>query len=299
VRPGFSFNDNAGRKPIPATAGIGLRLPHHGTVLGSTAAIDWLEVHPENYMTQGVVLEELDAIVKMYPLSLHSVGLSLGSVGAPDCDHLKRLRRLVERYQPALVSDHLSWSAFRGTHFPDLLPLPYTRESLQVFATNVDRVQSQLRRNILVENPSTYGAVPHSVMSEALFLSELVDRTGCGILLDLNNIYVSALNAGKDPQSQLEDYLAYLPRECVGEIHLAGHLVTTAEDGSRLYIDNHGAAVCPDVWRLFRVTIEALGARPTLIEWDSCLPPLEVLQAQAATAQSIMETADHAETAVC
>jgi hypothetical protein len=276
-----------------------LRLPHHRTVLDSDPEIAWLEVHPENYMTQGVALEELDAIARRYPLSLHAVGLSLGSVGAPDAGHVKRLRDLVERYQPALISDHLSWSAFRGAHFPDLLPLPYTRESLEVFANNVERVQAQLRRSILIENPSTYGALPHSTLSEAQFLAELVDRTGCGVLLDINNIYVSALNAGREPQSQLEEYLVYLPFECVGEIHLAGHQVAKADNGSRLYIDDHGCAVCPDVWRLFAITIGAWGARPTLIEWDNCLPALAVLQEQAAQAQSILQTARHTRAVAC
>jgi hypothetical protein len=177
--------------------------------------------------------------------------------------------------------------------------LPYTRESLQVFANNVDRVQSQLRRNILVENPSTYGAPPHSLMSEAQFLAELVDRTGCGVLLDINNIYVSALNAAREPQSQLEEYLEYLPPGCVGEIHLAGHQVAKADNGSPLYIDDHGCAVCPDVWRLFAITIGAWGARPTLIEWDNCLPALTVLQEQAAQAQSILQTTRHTEAVAC
>ncbi|HEX4270467.1 MAG TPA: DUF692 domain-containing protein [Rhizomicrobium sp.] len=275
--------------PIPARAGIGLRLPHHCRVLEQGRVADWLEVHAENYMSGGVHSEELETIGRDHPLSLHAVGLSLGSVEPVREDHLQALADLIARCQPGLVSDHLSWSRSGGTYFPDLLPLPYTEEALAVTARNIDRVQTVLGRPLLVENPSSYFAIPGSAMSEPEFLGELARRCGCGVLLDLNNIYVSARNRGDDPFRILPAYLAAIPAGAIGEIHLAGHLVETLEDGRELRIDDHGSAVCPDVWRLYENVIAALGDRPTLIEWDTAIPPLEILQAEASTAQAIMD----------
>jgi hypothetical protein len=294
VNPRFSRNDAYRPGPISATAGIGLRLPHHQWLIEHRPAAAWLEVHPENYMTEGVASAELDRIACDYPLSLHAVGLSLGSVGGPDPQHLKRLQELVTRYQPLLVSDHLSWSAVDGIHLPDLLPLPYNSEALGVFVESVDRMQSALKRQILVENPSKYLRLPHS-MSEAEFLAEIVRKSGCGVLLDVNNIYVSALNCGLDPDSQLLEYLENIPGRSIGEIHLAGHSTVTGEHGRQYRIDDHGSQVCGQVWQLFRTVIAALGARPVLIEWDTRLPSFEVLQGEARVAQRFMEESAAAE----
>ena len=281
-------------QPIPARAGIGLRLPHHDWVLEQHPNIAWLEVHPENYMTDGSASEELERIARNYPLSLHAVGLSLGSPAGPDAQHLARLKELVARYQPGSVSDHLSWSASDGIHLPDLLPLPYTEEALAVFATNVERVQATLARPILVENPSRYMSLPHSTLTEAEFLEQVVQRTGCGVLLDINNIYVTARNCGADPESQLREYLRRLPGGSIGELHLAGH----SASGHRL-IDDHGSQVCAEVWQLFRTSVTTLGPRPTLIEWDTRLPSFETLQDEARAAQWIMTMAEQPDAVAC
>jgi len=294
VNPRFSRNDACRSGPVSATAGIGLRLPHHRWVLEQRPAVNWFEVHPENYMTAGAQSAELEQIATDYPLSLHAVGLSLGTAGGPDLAYLERLGELVSRYQPCLVSDHLSWSAVDGTYFPDLLPLPCTDEALDVFAEGVDRTQSALKRQILVENPSQYFPLPHA-MSEADFLAGLVRRTGCGVLLDINNIYVSALNCGSDPDGQLHEYLAKIPHSNIGEVHLAGHATVIGADGQQRRIDDHGAQVCGPVWQLFRHAIETLGPRPTLIEWDTRLPSFEVLQGEASVAQWILEESAPAE----
>ena len=288
VNPEFFRNDARSPGPVCATAGIGLRLQHHRWLLEQRPRAHWLEVHPENYMTAGAQSAELDRIANHYPLSLHAVGLSLGSAGGPDSAHLERLRELVSRYQPCLVSDHLSWSAVDGTYFPDLLPLPYTDEALGVFAANVDRTQSILKRQILVENPSKYIPLLHA-MSEADFMAEVVRRTGCGVLLDINNIYVSALNFGSDPNGQLHEYLAKIPHASIGEVHLAGHATVIGADGHQRRIDDHGARVCGPVWQLFRRAVQAIGPRPTLIEWDTRVPSFEVLQGEASVAQRILE----------
>ena len=251
-------------------------------------AVAWLEVHPENYMTDAAQSAELERIANNYPLSLHAVGLSLGSVEGPDPAHLEKLRELVSRYQPCLVSDHLSWIAIDGNHFPDLLPLPYTEEALEVFAASVDRTQSSLKRQLLVENPSRYFPLPHA-MSEAEFLAALVRKTGCGVLLDVNNIYVSARNCGTNPYAQLRDYLVRIPHSAIGEVHLAGHATVIGTDGRQRRIDDHGSQVCEQVWQLFRNTLETIGPRPTLIEWDTRLPSFETLQGEARIAQWILE----------
>ena len=245
-------------------------------------------------MTAGSASAELERIARDYPLSLHAVGLTLGSPAGPDPDHLAQLNQVVARYQPGLVSDHLSWSASDGIHLPDLLPLPYTEEALQVFARNVERVQDTLARAILVENPSRYMSLPHSTLTEAEFLEQLVQRTGCGVLLDINNIYVTARNCGVDPASQLEDLLRKLPGSSIGELHLAGH--STA--GNRL-IDDHGSQVCAAVWQLFRTAVATLGPRPTLIEWDTRLPTFEALQGEARIAQRIMTPVEQLHAIAC
>jgi uncharacterized protein (UPF0276 family) len=284
------YSGNAlGVGPIPARAGIGLRIPHHRWVINHRPAVAWLEVHPENYMTESVHKSELDLICRDHLLSLHSVGLSLGSAEGVQDDHLARFDELITRYQPGLISDHLSWSQVNGVYFPDLLPLPYTEEALEVVARNIDKVQTKLRRRLLVENPSSYFCFASSVLTEAEFLDELVRRSDCGVLLDVNNIYVSARNHDEDPHQILASYLDSVPPEAIGEIHLAGHFTRILENGRELRIDDHGSQVCREVWQLYERTIATLGIRPTLIEWDTAIPPFTTLQAEARTAQAILD----------
>lgn len=270
---------------IPARAGIGLRFPHHRTVLEEAPAAAWFEVHAENYMGGGRALEYLAAIRRDYPISLHGVALSLGSAEGLDERHLQRLVALAERIQPALVSEHLAWTASGGVHFADLLPLPYTEESLEVVCRNVERAQQALARRLLVENPSTYLRYRHSTIPEAQFMAALASRTGCAILCDVNNIYVSACNHGFDAGA----YLRALPAAAVAEIHLAGHRLRRLEDGRSIRIDDHGARVAPEVWSLYREAVALFGRRPTLIEWDTGVPPLAVLLDEAAKAQRILQ----------
>jgi uncharacterized protein (UPF0276 family) len=278
----------AGRKSIPAAAGIGLRPLHHAWVIQQRPDAAWFEVHAENFMLHAPLREDLELIALHYPLAFHAVGLSLGSVSAPAMDHLHQLRALVTRFEPQLVSDHLAWSRVEGIHLPDLLPLPYTEEALGVVISNVHRVQDVLKREILLENPSRYVTRAGSSLSESDFLAEVVLRTGCGVLLDINNLYVSAVNQGTDPSGALDEFLNALPPESVGEIHLAGHAIVAGESGRRMRVDDHGARVCDEVWRLFRSAMSVLGAVPTLIEWDTRIPSFEMLQQEAAMAQGML-----------
>ncbi|KVD30738.1 DUF692 domain-containing protein [Burkholderia ubonensis] len=276
-------------RPAPARAGVGLRFRHHRIVLDQRPAVAWFEVHTENYMEGGVALQYLDAIRRDYPLSLHGVGLSVGSADGLDARHLARVRAAVRRFEPALVSEHLSWSAVGGTYLADLLPLPMTDEALAVVCRHVDQVQAALGRRILIENPSTYLRYVQSTIPEWEFLSEMVRRTGCGLLCDVNNIYVSACNHGWDPQT----YLAALPAAAIGEIHLAGHSVRHLGNGRTLRIDDHGSRVAAEVWPLYHDALRRFGAVPTLIEWDTDVPPLETLLQEAARADSMLEAIRH------
>jgi uncharacterized protein len=269
---------------IPARAGVGLRFPHHQAVIEHKPAVAWFEVHTENYMGGGAPLRYLEAIRRDYPLSLHGVGLSLGRVDGLDADHLDRIVRLAARIEPGLVSEHLAWSISDGNYLGDLLPLPLTEEALDVVCDNVDRFQHALSRQILIENPSSYLRYRHSTMAESDFLVAVARRTGCGILCDVNNIFVSAENHGWDALA----YLAALPPAEVKELHLAGHTVRQLNDGAKLRIDDHGSAVEPAVWALFRQAVLRFGARPTMIEWDSNIPPLDVLVEQADQASAIL-----------
>jgi len=269
---------------IPARAGIGLRTPHCREMIESRpAAAGWLEVHSENYFGDGgqphAFLETLRAD---YPLSLHGVGLGLGSTDPLDSEHLRRLAQLIERYQPGLISEHLCWSAAGGRHLNDLLPLPYTEEALAHVVQRILRTQEFLGRAILIENVSSYLRFTHSTIPEWEFLAEAARRTGCGILLDVNNIYVSAVNHGFDAQC----YLAAIPAQAVQEIHLAGY-----DDSGACLIDTHGTAVSDPVWSLYRDAIRRLGERPTLIEWDTDIPALDVLLAEARQADAILQDA--------
>jgi uncharacterized protein (UPF0276 family) len=278
---------------IPAAAGIGLRMQHMAALASEDAnaplTTPWLEVHSENFLCPGGPrLAMLDAIAARYPLSCHGVGLSLGSAEGLEPAHLARLKKLFERVKPALISEHLSWSITGGVYLNDLLPLPYTEEVLETVYRNVDTAQNTFGRKILVENPSLYLGFSGSTMSETEFLERLVARTGCGLLLDVNNVYVNAANTARNAQ----DYLDAIPADAVGEVHLAGHSIN-AESGMRLLIDTHSTRVCDDVWALYRRVIALMGAKPTLIEWDLDIPALPVLLQEAATAQRILSVMEN------
>ncbi len=272
---------------IPARAGVGLRAPHCAGMRRQRPAVGFLEVHPENYMgAGGPAHEALEELRTFYPLSFHGVGLSLASCEAPDKAHLARLRALIERYRPGLVSEHLAWCAFEGRFFNDLLPLPLTEETLDLAAANIRQAQDALGRRILIENPSLYGLPAGSVIPETDFLAELAARTACGLLLDVNNVAVTSANLAGDPFA----YIAAVPAEAVGEIHLAGHTVEERGAG-RLRIDDHAHPAPPEVIELTRAFLARAGPRPVLFEWDSDLPPLAALVDQARIAQTLLDEA--------
>lgn len=272
---------------IPACAGIGLRSPHHRDALVNPVRTGWLEVHSENYFGKGgIPIRDLEAIRADYPLSLHGVGMSLGSVDELDRQHLRQLQDLIQRIEPGLVSEHLSWSSFGGRYMNDLLPIPYTDETLRHLTARISQVQDCLGRQLLIENPSSYLEYGFSSYTESGFLNELAHRSGCGILLDVNNVYVSCVNHGWNAL----DYLSDIAADKVGEIHLAGHTVKTVGEQSIL-IDTHNAPVSDAVWELYQAAIQHLGSRPTLIEWDADLPAWQVLVAEAATADTYLEQA--------
>jgi uncharacterized protein len=269
--------------PVPAKAGIGLRFQHHAAVLETAPGVAWMEVHTENYMGGGAPLACLDAIRRDYPISLHGVGLSLGSAEGLDAAHLDRVRRVADGVEPALISEHIAWSVVDGIYLADLLPLPMTAEALAVVCRHVDQVQSALKRRILVENPSTYLRFHYSPIPEWEFMAAVAARTGCGLLCDVNNIFVSAHNHGWDASA----YLAALPPAAIGEIHLAGHSVR-ALPGGALRIDDHGSQVIPEVWALYEEALARFGPVPTLIEWDNNVPALDVLVAEASCADTLL-----------
>ena len=275
------------RDSIPARAGVGLRFRHHQEVLEARPAAAWFEVHTENYLGGGSAPAYLDAICRDYPVSLHGTGLSLGSAEGLDPAHLARVRELVKRIEPGLVSEHLSFSVAGGNYLADLLPLPLTEEALKIVCRNVAQVQDHLKCRILVENPSTYLQFRHSTIPEWEFLALVARRTGCGILCDVNNIYVSACNHGWRASA----YLAALPPEAVGEIHLAGHRVRRIDEARTLHIDDHGSRVAPEVWALYDEALARFGPVPTLIEWDTNVPPMAVLLEEAAHASVRIEEA--------
>lgn len=264
-------------------AGIGLRAAHHEALLAGPRRAGWLEAHAENYFARGgaqpAILERLRAD---YPLALHGVGLGLGSATALDLGHVAELRRLAARCEPLFVSEHLCWGHAGGAHLNDLLPLPYTEEALRHVVSRVDELQQRLGRQVLVENLSSYLQFAHSTLTEWEFLAALATQSGCGLLLDVNNVFVSSRNHGFDPL----EFIAALPLAAVREIHLAGHEVERF--GAReLRIDTHDRAVCDEVWALYRATLARFGPVPTLVEWDQALPPLDVLVAEAARADAI------------
>ena len=272
---------------IPASAGIGLRSQHYVDLLENKPDVKWLEIHPENYFGEGgLPLYYLEKLREVYPLSMHGVGLSLGSVDDLSLDHLGKFKSLIERFEPALVSEHLSWGSFDGDYLNDLLPLPYTEESLLHFCERVCQTQDFLQREILIENPSSYLGYDHSTIPEVEFLVAVAERTGCGILLDINNVFVSAENHGFDALA----YLDQVPAGKVGEIHLAGHARNKVGEETIL-IDDHGSRVCEEVWRLFEYYMNKSNTAPVLIEWDSEVPELDVLLDEAEKAGKIMEQA--------
>jgi hypothetical protein len=268
-------------------AGIGLRLPHVAEIAAARPHLGFLEVHAENYMAETAALYRLLELRRDYPVSIHAVALSLGSAEELDRIHLGRLTALIERVEPMLVSEHLAWSAIGGAYLNDLLPLPYTEESLEIFCRHVGEAQEVLGRRLLIENPSSYLRFHNSTIPEAEFLTETARRTGCGILCDVNNIYVSATNFRFDPIA----YLDALPAAAIGEIHLAGH--HAAEDVDVL-IDDHGSRVAQPVWELYAQTLRRFGALPSLIEWDTNLPALEILLKEARHAQELADVHRHA-----
>jgi len=266
------------------TAGLGLKPQHYDDALAATAPGLWFEVHPENYMSAGGPrLSALAAIRQDHPLSLHGVGLSLAADADPDPEHLKALRTLVDRFEPFVVSEHLAWSTHRGMHQPDLLPFPRTRAALARIAGNIGRMQDALGRPVLVENPSLYLPLTGHDLDETDFLTALVSTTGCGLLVDVNNVFVSAHNLGYAAAA----YLDALPAAAIGEIHLAGH--GPDEGGSTLLIDTHGAPVAEGVWALYRRLIDRIGPRPTLIERDDDVPAFAVLMAERDRAQTELQ----------
>jgi len=270
---------------IPARAGVGLKAEHYADILDSRPDIGWFEVHPENYMGAGGPPHAyLTRIRELYPVSLHGVGLSIGSDGPLDQDHLARVKALIDRYQPGLFSEHLAWATHDDIFFNDLLPLPYTQETLQRVYEHIDEVQSVAGRQMLLENPSTYVQFEQSEMGEIEFLTEIARRTGCGLLLDVNNVYVSATNHDYDPGAYIEAF----PVERVGEVHLGGHARQQDDAGEPLLIDDHARDVDDAVWQLYRRLIARTGRIPTLVEWDNDVPDWATLFAESQRAEAIM-----------
>lgn len=269
-----------------AFAGVGLKPGHFEQALAARAEGLWFEVHPENYMVDGGPrLAWLESIRVRHPVSLHGVAASLAADAAPDAGHIARLAGLCERLEPMLVSEHLAWSTWRGVYRPDLLPFPRSREALLRIASNIERLQDALGRNIAIENPAHYLHIEQHQYDEIDFLEELVQRTGCSLLLDVNNVFVSARNLG----ASAEAYIDAFPAAAVAEIHLAGHS-TDPELGERLLVDSHDAPVAPQVWALYGRLIARIGPRPTLIERDDKLTAFEALLAERECAQAILRT---------
>jgi uncharacterized protein (UPF0276 family) len=283
------MSDQARHDTLPPRAGLGLKPEHCDTILAEAPDVGFFEVHAENYMGDGGPPHRmLAAIAECYPLSLHGVGLSIGAARPLDPAHLARLRRLIDRYRPQSFSEHLAWSTHDEGFLNDLLPLPYTEETLVRVAAHVDQTQQALGRRMLLENPSTYVLFAESTIDEIDFLTAVVEATGCGLLLDVNNVMVSAVNHRLDPYA----YIDRFPVELVGEIHLAGYDETVDDAGDRLLIDAHGSTVRDDVTALYRHTLRRTGPVPTLIEWDNDVPDFATLLAEARRAETLMADED-------
>lgn len=277
--------DTPQQPTLPSTPGVGYKSIHFNDLRADPGPVQWLEIHAENYMGDGGrPLAQLRALSEQFAISVHGVGLSIGGQDPLDRDHLDRLRHLLDWLKPASFSEHLAWSTHTRGFLNDLLPLPYTQNTLTRVAAHIDQVQTTLGRQMLLENPSTYLAFAETEMDETDFLSELTQRTGCGLLLDVNNVFVSATNQQTDPRA----YLAAFPVHTVGEIHLGGHDVQTDEHGAPLLIDSHGAATADPVWQLYAELIARIGPAPTLIEWDTDVPSWPILRAEAALAADIL-----------
>jgi uncharacterized protein len=279
---------SAATAELPARAGVGFKPAHFSDIVASPQPLGFFEVHAENYMgAGGPPHAQLGALRERYALSIHGVGLSIGSTEPLDRCHLARLKALCERYQPQSFSEHLAWSSHQGVYFNDLLPLPYTEQTLRRVVEHIDDVQTELRRTMLLENPSTYVRFSESTIPETEFLAAISRQTGCGLLLDVNNVYVSARNHGTSPL----DYLDAFPLDRVMEIHLGGHHEDTDEAGGTLLIDAHGTPVADPVWALYRHVIGRTGPVATLIEWDNDVPDWPTLRAEADAAEQILASA--------
>jgi len=279
---------------LPAQVGVGFKPTHFRDILAAAQPVGFFEVHAENYMgAGGLPHAQLGALRERYALSIHGVGLSIGSLEPLDREHLARLKVLCERYQPESFSEHLAWSSHGDVYFNDLLPLPYTRETLAKVVEHIDQTQTALGRTMLLENPSTYIAFAESTMTEVDFMDEVSKRSGCRLLLDVNNVFVSARNQGTDPQS----YLDAFPLDRVKEIHLGGHDRACDDAGVPLLIDSHGSPIANEVWTLYQRVIARAGPVATLIEWDNNVPDWTTLRAEAIAAQGLLAVASRASAA--
>jgi len=282
----YSFDIARPDKGLPRAAGVGLKAAHMAQILEERPNIGWFEIHPENYMgAGGMPHRTLSQIREHYALSIHGVGLSIGGAGDLDTAHLDRLKSLIDRYQPHSFSEHLAWSTHQGRYFNDLLAAPYTSETLQSVCDHVEQTQDHLGRTLLLENPATYIAFEDSTIDEIEFLQSIARKTGCGLLLDVNNVFVSCTNHKKDPQKYIEDF----PHEHVGEIHLAGHASDKDDAGALLLIDAHDRKVCEEVWTLYDQALAKGGAVATLIEWDNEVPSWSTLFAESQKAQNRLD----------
>ena len=269
----------------PIHAGTGLKFEHADQIFAGDKRIDFFEIHAENYMGAGGPPHHLLRRIRaQYPVSVHGVGLSIGGAGSLDREHLLRLKKVIDLYQPAMFSEHLAWSTHDGVFMNDLLPLPYNGKTLDCVADHIDEIQDALGTRMLLENPSTYLGFKSSDMSEVEFLRAIARRTGCGLLLDVNNVYVSAVNHGFDPIA----YIDMFPIEHVGEIHLGGFAEDKDADGARLLIDAHGSETADIVWTLYRQVLDRVGPVPTLIEWDNDIPAFSVIAKEVARARAVL-----------
>ncbi|MCV6823816.1 MULTISPECIES: DUF692 domain-containing protein [Halocynthiibacter] len=273
---------------LPDSAGVGYKPQHFSEIMNDASPVEWLEIHAENYMGDGGrPIAQLRALSERFPISVHGVGLSIGGEGPLDRDHLDRLKHLIDWLQPASFSEHLAWSTHDMGFMNDLLPLPYTEETLARICEHIDHVQEHVGRRMLLENPSAYLNFAETQIPETEFLRETAARTGCGLLFDVNNVFISATNQKTDPYS----YIDAFPLDLVSEIHLAGHEEDTDENGDPLLIDSHGTPVAEPVWEMYRYTIKRGGIKPSLIEWDNDVPEWQTLASEAARATQVLQTA--------